>query len=59
MLTSISVVREKEKTTTTNEQTNCATITSFLWSVLLSNVVLDKSAREKSLCYGKILNILR
>ena len=61
ILTSISVMREKDKKQTnkqtTNEQTSCATITSFLWSVLLSNVALDKSAREKSLCYGKILNI--
>ena len=61
ILTSISVMREKDKKKTnkqtTNEQTSYATITSFLWSVLLSNVALDKSAREKSLCYGKILNI--
>ena len=46
--------REKERK---KQKTNCATITSFLWSVLLLNIALDKSAGDKSLSYGKILNI--
>ena len=47
--------RERKKQT--NKKTNCATITSFLWSVPLLNIALDKSAGDKSLSYGKILNI--
>ena len=36
-------------------QSKCTTITSLLWSVLLSNILLHRSAREKSLSYCKIL----
>ena len=32
-------------------QENCATIASFPWSVLLSNIALDQSALEKALSY--------
>ena len=39
-----SIDHEKEKI-------YCATITSFLWSALLSTIALDQSAREKSLNY--------
>ena len=39
-----SIDHEKEKI-------NCVTITSFLWSALLSTIALDQSAREKSLNY--------
>ena len=56
ILTSISVACERERERN-KQKTNCATITLFLWSVLLSNIALDKSASEKSLSYGKILNI--
>ena len=36
------------------QQANCATIASFPWSVLLSNIVLDESANEKALSYREI-----
>ena len=38
---------------------NCATITSFLCPVLLTNVALDQSACEKSLSHGKRLHAIQ
>ena len=38
---------------------NCVTITSFPWSVLLSNIALDHTEREKSPSYCKIQNCTR
>ena len=48
--------RERKKQT--NKKTNCATITLFLWSVLLSNIALDKSARENRSVMVKYLIII-
>ena len=41
------------------EKPNCVTITSFSWSVLLSNIALDHTEREKSFSYCKIQNCTR
>ena len=40
---------------TTRTKTNCATITSFPWSVLSSNKALDQLARKKLFSYCKII----
>ena len=34
-------------------KTNCATIKSFPWSVLLTNIALDLTAHKKSFSHGK------
>ena len=39
-------------------KTDCATITSFPWSVLLSTTALDQSAGEKSLRYHEKIIIV-
>ena len=55
-LTSISVEVSRNFAYAKKRKTNCATITPFPWSVVLSNIALDQSStREESLSYGKIL----
>ena len=54
VLTSISFEISWKVTHTRQRRINCATITSFPWSVHLSNKALHQSAHKKSLSYCKI-----
>ena len=52
VFTSTSIEFPRKIPRETKTKTNCATVASFLWSVLSSAMDLDQSVREKSLsCY--------
>ena len=55
VLTTISFEVSRKIAHAKKRKRTYATITPFPWSVVLSSIALDQSAREKYLSYGKIL----
>ena len=51
-------IEDCEQSKESGWKTNCATITSFPWSLFISTRALDQSAREKSFSYCKIFIVV-